>query len=316
MANILVVGAGPTGLTMAAVLARYGLRPRIIDKTVTPLEDRSRAIVIQARTLELFEDLGIVREVLDAARVVDSANIFSPHSGRGTLRITPEWIDSSDGQFVMLPQEETERILGELVARSGVTVERGVELVGLVDGEEEAEATLRHADGKIERIVPDWILGGDGAHSAVRELSALPFVGNSYPDEGLIGDVEMRWALPDGQLSIGPSEEGVLLAFPLPGTHRFRVIVILPATGAAINRELGAEEFLAEVRRMMPHFAGTSAEPALIARRWLARYRLHRRGVPAYRRGRCFVAGDAAHIHSPIGAQGMNTGIQDADNLG
>ena len=316
MANILVVGAGPTGLTMAAVLARYGLRPRIIDKTVTPLEDRSRAIVIQARTLELFEDLGIVQEVLDAALVVDSANIFSPHGGRGTLRIKPEWIDSSYGRFVTLPQEETERILGELVARSGVTVERGVELVGLVDGEEEAEATLRHADGRIERIVPDWILGCDGAHSAVRELSALPFVGSSYPDEGLIGDVEMRWALPDGQLSICPSEEGVLLAFPLPGTHNFRVIVILPATGAEENRELGAEEFLAEVRRMMPHFAGTSAEPALIASRWLARYRLHRRGVPAYRRGRCFVAGDAAHIHSPIGAQGMNTGIQDAYNLG
>ena len=315
MANILVVGAGPTGLTMAAALARHGLRARVIDEAVSPPEDRSRAIVIQARTLELFEDLGIVDEVLDAALVVDSANVFGPNGRRGSLRIRPEWIDSRYGRFVTLPQEETERILGGLVARSGVSVERGVELVGLVDGEESAEVTLRHADGRIERIVPDWIVGCDGAHSAVRELSGLPFVGSTYPDEGLIGDVEMSWALPDGQLSICPAEEGVLLAFPLRGTHRFRVIAILPATGAEEKRELCAEEFLAEIRRLMPRIAGAADEPRIVSSNWLARYRLHRRGAPAYRRGRCFVAGDAAHIHSPVGAQGMNTGIQDAYNL-
>jgi 2-polyprenyl-6-methoxyphenol hydroxylase-like FAD-dependent oxidoreductase len=316
MSNILVVGAGPTGLTMAAVLARHGLRPRVIERTLTPPEDRSRAIVIQARTLELFEDLGIVKDVLDAALVVDSANIFSPGGARGTLRISPQWIDSIYGRFVTLPQEETERILGELVARSGIMVERGIELVGLSDGDGGAEATIRHFDGTTERIAPDWILGCDGAHSAVRELSGLPFAGSTYPDEGLIGDVEMSWSLPDGQLSICPAESGLLVAFPLPGRHRFRVIMIVPATGGGEDRSIGEAEFLTDLRRMMPQLDGSPAEPALVASRWLARYRLHRRAVPAYRRGRCFVAGDAAHIHSPVGGQGMNTGIQDAYNLG
>jgi 2-polyprenyl-6-methoxyphenol hydroxylase-like FAD-dependent oxidoreductase len=315
MANILIVGAGPTGLTMAAALARHGLRPRIIDKAVTPPADRSRAIVIQARTLELFEDLGVVKEVLDAALVVDAINFFGPSGRHGTLRIDPAWIDSRYGRIVSLPQEETERILGEFIARSGVVVEHGVELTGLSDGAGAAEAILRHADGREERVAPDWILGCDGAHSAVRDRSGIPFVGSTYPDEGLIGDVDMHWGLPDGQLAVCPGETGVLLAFPLPGAHRFRVIMIAPATAAEQDRALGADEFLGEVRRMMPRIAG-APEPTVIRSRWLTRYRLHRKGVPVYRRGRCFVAGDAAHIHSPVGAQGMNTGIQDAYNLG
>jgi hypothetical protein len=107
----------------------------------------------------------------------------------------------------------------------------------------------------------------------------------------------------------------VLLAFPLPGQHRFRIIMILPATADPDSRHLGADEFISRVRSMTPRSA-SGAEPVVVATRWLTRYRLHRRGVPAYRKGRCFVAGDAAHIHSPAGAQGMNTGIQDAYNLG
>ena len=316
MTNILVVGAGPTGLTMAAVLARHGLTPRVIDKAVEPPADRSRAIVLQARTLELFDDLGIVREVLDAALVVAAANVFTQGGGRGTIAIRPEWIDSLYGRFVTLPQEETERILGELVARSGIRVERGTELTGFEDGSDSATVVLQHADGHIERFAADYVLGCDGAHSAVRQLSGIPFPGSTYADECLLGDVDMRWRLPDEQLSICPAEDGVLLAFPLPGRHRFRVIMILPATGDPESRHLEPEEFLAQLRRMVPAVGGAAEEPTVIDSRWLTRYRLHSRGAPAYRKGRAFVAGDAAHIHSPAGAQGMNTGIQDAYNLG
>ena len=316
MANILVVGAGPTGLTMAAVLARYGLTPRVIDRAVEPPADRSRAIVLQARTLELFDDLGIVGDVLGAALVVEAANIFTPGGGRGSIAIRPEWIDSAYGRFVTLPQDETERILGELVERSGVKVERGVELEAYEDGEEGATATLRHADGGVEQVAVDYILGCDGAHSAVRQLAGIPFPGSTYPDECLLGDVEMRWRLPDGQLSICPAADGVLLAFPLPGRHHFRIIMIRPATADPESRHLEPDEFLAQLRRMVPRIGGQADEPTVLESRWLTRYRLHSRGVPLYRKGRAFVAGDAAHIHSPAGAQGMNTGIQDAYNLG
>ncbi|MDQ6634430.1 MAG: FAD-dependent monooxygenase [Gemmatimonadota bacterium] len=315
MANILIVGAGPTGLTMAAVLARYGVRPRVIDRAVVPPDDRSRAVVIQARTLELFEDLGIVREVLDDGLIVEAANLFTHGGSRGSIRINPVWIDSAYGRFVSLPQDETERILGALVASSGIAVERGAELVGIEDGPSSATATVRHADGRTERMTADWILGCDGAHSAVRQLSGLPFPGDTYPDECLLGDVDMKWSLPDGEVAICPGEDGVLLAFPLPGRHRFRIIMILPATADPESRHLEAEEFITRVRSMTPRSA-TGEEPDVVTTRWLTRYRLHRRGVPAYRKGRCFVAGDAAHIHSPAGAQGMNTGIQDAYNLG
>jgi 2-polyprenyl-6-methoxyphenol hydroxylase-like FAD-dependent oxidoreductase len=314
--NILVVGAGPTGLTMAAVLARHGVIPRVIDKAVEPPADRSRAIVLQARTLELFDDLGIVREVLDASLVVASANVFTQGGGRGVITIKPEWIDSIYGRFVTLPQDETERILGALVARSGVLVERGVELVGYEENGEGVTAVLRHADGSTERMAADYVLGCDGAHSAVRTLSGIPFPGSTYPDECLLGDVEMRWRLPDEQLSICPAADGVLLAFPLPGRHHFRIIMILPATAEPESRHLEPEEFLSQLRRMVPPIAGSVEEPTVIESRWLTRYRLHSRGVPIYRKGRAFVAGDAAHIHSPAGAQGMNTGIQDAYNLG
>lgn len=315
MADILIVGAGPTGLTMAAVLARHGLRPRLIDRAVQPPADRSRAVVLQARTLELFEDLGIVQDVLAEALVVDAIDFYSPSGKHGTLRIDPRWIDSRYGRIVSLPQDRTEAILTVLVARSGISVERGVELIAVADRAESVEATLRHADGNEERVAVDWVIGCDGLHSAVRELSGIPFAGSTYADEGLLGDVELRWPLPDGQLAICPGETGVLLAFPLPGVHHFRVILIAPASGSEDDRELSELEFLGAVRSALPRFA--NAPPTeLVTKHWLTRYRLHRKGAPTYRRGRSFVAGDAAHIHSPVGAQGMNTGIQDACNLG
>jgi hypothetical protein len=166
-------------------------------------------------------------------------------------------------------------------------------------------------------MAADYVLGCDGSHSAVRDLSGIPFPGSTYLDECLLGDVEMRWRLPDEQLSICPAADGVLLAFPLPGRHHFRIIMILPAaTSDEESRHLEPEEFLTQLRRMVPKVGGAVDEPTVIESRWLTRYRLHSRGVPLYRKGRAFVAGDAAHIHSPAGAQGMNTGIQDAYNLG
>lgn len=315
MADILIVGAGPTGLTMAAVLARHGMRPRIVDRALEPPDDRSRAVVLQARTLELFADLGVVQEVLSEALVVDEVSFFSPSGQRGTLRIDPRWIDSRFGRIVSLPQDRTEAILSDLLSRSNVAVERGVELVALADRGTSAEATLRHADGREEVVSVDWVVGCDGLHSAVRELSGIPFVGSTYPDEGLLGDVEICWPLPDGQIAICPGVTGVLLAFPLPGSHHFRAILIHPASAGVEDRGLSEQEFVAAVQAAVPRVP--NAKPVeVLANHWLTRYRLHRKGAQEYRRGRSFIAGDAAHVHSPVGAQGMNTGIQDAFNLG
>ena len=313
MQSILVVGAGPTGLALAAVLARHGLSPRIIDKASVPPDDRSRAIVLQARTLEVFRDLGIDEEILAGALIVDAATLVLPSGRRGSIRFRPEWIESRFNRITSLPQDETERVLVELLARSHIVPERGVTLTDMVQDAHGVACTLEHADGREEAVRVDWIVGADGAHSAVRHDAGLSFEGETYPDEALLGDVDIDWALADREIAICPGGSGFLLAFPLPGVHRFRIIMIHPAAAPSSERTLSQEEFMRSLVSMLPRNAGT---PRLLATRWLTRYRLHRRGVPRYRSGRAFVAGDAAHIHSPVGAQGMNTGIQDAYNLG
>ena len=315
--KVLVVGAGPTGLTLAASLARFGVRPRLIDRAVVPPVDRSRAVVLQARTLELFEDLDIAASAQAAGMTADGANFFTARGTRGHVTIRREWVESRYGGFVTLPQEETERILTGLVERSGVHVERGVELLSITQRDDGAEAVLALAGGGSETARFDWIVGCDGAHSAVRHAAGLAFPGVTYADECMVGDVDLAWAAPDDEVSICPAPDGVLLAFPLRGAHRFRVIMIVPASAPGEARALSADEFLAQLVRLAPRAPdGSPVPPRLLAARWLTRYRLHRRGVTAYRAGRVFVAGDAAHIHSPVGAQGMNTGIQDAWNLG
>jgi 2-polyprenyl-6-methoxyphenol hydroxylase-like FAD-dependent oxidoreductase len=319
MTSILIVGAGPTGLTLAATLARFGVRARVIDRMVEPADDRSRAVVIQPRTLELFEPLGIADEILARALHVEQVNLITPSGRRGIFRIRPEWIESRYDGIVTLPQDETERILLARLARDGIAVERGVELLSLAQDDAEVTTQLRYVAGDphTEQTRFDWVIGCDGAHSAVRHATGLAFDGVTYPDECMLGDVDVAWAVPEGEISICPTRDGVLLAFPLHGAHRFRVIMIVPATAATPERVLPPDEFLARLTLLAPPGPdGQRVPPALLASRWITRYRLHRRGVPSYRAGRCLVAGDAAHVHSPVGGQGMNTGIQDAINLG
>ena len=311
---VLIVGAGPTGLTLAACLARAGVVPRIIDQATTPPADRSRAMVIQPRTLELFEDLGIVDEALAAGLHIPALDVYAPsgrHAHLSFLAHAP--VDSRYGGIFSLPQDKTEHILTELLAGDGLTVERGTTLVGVTSDATVATATLRHTDGRIEHARASWVFGADGAHSTVRESVGLPFDGVTYRDECLLGDIRIDWALPHDTISLCPSRAGVLLVFPLPEQQHFRVIMILPARTLSEDRHLDRAEFEQRLRSMTPRSGRT---PHLLEALWLTRYHLHRRGVPVYRRGRVFVGGDAAHIHSPAGGQGMNTGIQDAYNIG
>lgn len=313
--TVLIVGAGPTGLTLAATLARSGVRARIIERSATPPDDRSRAIVIQARTLELFRDLGIDTAVIERGLLTEAIALRVPGGRTASVRIEPDWLTSRFNRILTLPQDETERALLDLLDAGRIEVERGVELEALETAPGASVALLRHADGTAERFVAHWVIGCDGAHSSVRHAAGIPFPGETYADEALLGDVDMEWDMDETKLTVSPNPHGFLLAFPLPGAHRFRVIMIQPAAAPPESRALSLEEFTASLREMMAS-NGTSPAPRVIHARWLTRYRLHRRGVPAYRAGRIFVAGDAAHIHSPVGAQGMNTGIQDAYNLG
>ena len=313
MLDALVVGAGPTGLTMAAELVRHGLSCRIIEQ----LEERSplsRALAVQARTMEIFDDLGIAERVLERAVEAEAINVVSASGMRTRVPLRDfSWLETRFPFIHMVPQDVTETLLTEHLDTLGVRVERGLRLTIFREEADGVEATVERVGGGIERIRARWLLGCDGARSRVRKLTSLPFEGETYSDACVLGDVHVEWSLGQGELIIMPSAHGMAAAFPMPGENRYRLFFIMPQDEASERAEdmapLSLEEFQAFADRMLPVPTRVS-EP-----RWMSRYRLHRRGVPHYRKGRVFLAGDAAHIHSPVGGQGMNTGIQDAYNL-
>ena len=217
--NVLVVGAGPTGLTLAACLLRHGVAVRVIDRAVVPPEDRSRAVVVQPRTVELFDDIGIAAAAIEAGITVESVNLFAPSGRSASALFNNRSLDTQYANILVLPQDETERLLGELVVHTGGAIERGVELTELTQDGSAAHVTLRHADGHTEQVDVDWVAGCDGAHSAVRRLVGAAFPGVTYADECLLGDVVLDWKIPDGQISLCPQKDGFLLAFPLRGAR-------------------------------------------------------------------------------------------------
>ena len=313
--DALIVGAGPTGLALATQLHAFGARFRIIDR----LEDRgreSRALGVQARTLELLQTLGLGEAL--AARGSTSTRLVLHSDGATIAQVQLGDIAASDTRFpyiLFVSQAETEALLVDHLRGGGVTVERGVELADAEPGEADVRCVLRRGERE-EQVRARYLVGCDGAHSTVRRIADIPFQGGSYPQEFVLGDVEADGALTPGAINsfVG---RGVAMFFPLRRPTTWRVIAMAGADEGGENRAPSAdvrELSLAELQSMVDAPTGGAVrvrDPA-----WLTRFRLHHRQTASYRAGRLFLAGDAAHIHSPVGAQGMNTGIQDAWNLG
>lgn len=307
--DVLIVGAGPTGLVMALELARRGIACRIIDK-LPEATQTSKALALQSRTLELFDIMGVVEEPLRHGLQVGIANMYA--NGKRIAHMPFDELDTPYPFILDLAQSETEKILAARLTNLGVAIERQVELSNLAQNEQAERgitATLRHVDGQEETVMCTWLIGCDGAHSMVRHLLNMPFAGIAYPEDFALADVKIHWSLPANEMHLFLHEDGIFAAFPLSG-GRYRLIV---ETSEHAHKEKQPDPTLQDFQRYLKERGPEGAtldDPV-----WMSAFRIHARKVEHYRQGHVFLSGDAAHIHSPAGGQGMNTGIQDVCNL-
>jgi 2-polyprenyl-6-methoxyphenol hydroxylase-like FAD-dependent oxidoreductase len=307
--QVLIAGGGPIGMTAAIELARRGIACRIVDPLVEPPQ-YAKAVGVQPRTLEVFEGMGVLRRILDAAVLMRGQIVYV--NGERVSRLEMTLPDDVPFGFIAIPQYATEAILRDELAMHGVQVQRGVRVAGFEQDADGVTATLAGAAGD-QSVRAAYLIGADGAHSAVRKALGLTFEGAAFDEQYMLGDVEVDWSMPRGygvrsMHQIDGTTDDLLVCIPLPGRGRYRMSMLVPddLTDADTPQ---LHHIQAVIDRLSP-------EPTTARNlRWSSVFRISHRIVDAYGRGRVFVAGDAAHIHPPTGAQGMNTGIQDAHNL-
>ncbi|MCT7661991.1 FAD-dependent monooxygenase [Mycobacterium deserti] len=333
LTQVLIAGAGPVGLTAAIELIRRGVNCHIVDPLLDPPK-YAKAVGVQPRTLEVFESMGVLRRILDAATQM-RGQIFYVNGERVAQVDFPVPGDVPFG-FIAIPQYATEQILRDELAARGGRIERGWRLTGFEQDADGVTATVAAADGD-QTVRALYLVGADGAHSVVRKSLGLTFEGAAFQEQYMLGDVEGDWSMPPGYAiramhqSDGTPDD-LLVCIPLPPFdalrapphrrhNRYRMSMLVPDDLAtASSRDGVAHGFegthAPELHHIQAVLDRLAPEPTTVgALRWSSVFRISHRIVDAYGRGRAFVAGDAAHIHPPTGAQGMNTGIQDAHNL-
>jgi len=305
--DVLIVGAGPTGLVLALWLTRLGVRIRLVDKTAEA-DTTSRALAVQARTLELYSQLGMARAVVDCGRKVVAAKLWV--AGKTVARAVFADADAELSPFpyvLIFPQDEHERFLIDRLAEAGVQVERRTELQSFEDANGRLLARLKRPDGAQDTCDAAYIAGCDGAHSVVRETMKIGFPGEVYEHLFYVADVEGSGAAMNGEVHVAFDKTDLLYVFPLKDEGRARLVGTVRQRAEEQRENLSWNDVSKRVIEWLP----------IDVKRvnWFSTYRVHHRVADHFRKGRAFLLGDAAHIHSPVGGQGMNTGIGDAVNL-
>jgi 2-polyprenyl-6-methoxyphenol hydroxylase-like FAD-dependent oxidoreductase len=298
-AEVLVVGAGPVGLTAACQLARLGVRVRVVDRLAEPTTE-SRAVGVHARSLELLAALGVLDRLEARGRRMGALEMLDGRTGETRMRLDLGDAPTLHPYLLDVPQPDTEAVLAERAAELGVVVERGVELTALTQDPDGVTVRLGQETARFA-----WVLGADGGHSATRHLVGAHLEGGFHGQHFAMADVDVDTSFPPDAVRMFSHPDGMGMLFPLRG-DRARIMFQVADPGAG-DPTLEQVQALADAR--------TGGRVTLRDPRWLTYFEIHHAQVPQYRYGRVFLAGDAAHVHSPAAAQGMNTGIQDADNL-
>jgi len=306
--DVLVVGAGPTGLMLANQLMRRGVRTMIIDRHAGPARE-TRALGVQARTLEIYQHLGIVDRALELGKRTIAASMWA--HGKRAARVPVGDIGKGLSPYpflLILGQDDNERLLGESLNQKALSVQWNTELMGLAQQSDRVVASVRNSDGTTRELTASWVGGCDGARSTVRENSGIAFQGAPYEHVFFVADTIVTGPMAQDELNVYLWRGGFHLFFPMRGADHWRVVGILPPE--LRNRDDVKLDDVAPAIR-------TEAGAGLVFQKctWFSTYRIHHRRAERFRDRRCFLMGDAAHIHSPVGAQGMNTGLQDAYNL-
>jgi 2-polyprenyl-6-methoxyphenol hydroxylase-like FAD-dependent oxidoreductase len=306
--DVLIVGAGPTGLMLANQLGRRGVRTLIIDRHSGPAQ-QSRAMAVHARTLEIYAKLGIADRAVALGARGTGANMWAGGERKARVPFGDMGAGLSPYPFVLtLGQDDNELIMGENLGKYGLVVQWDTELTALTQQADGVTATLEDSTGASRTLEARYVAGCDGGRSAVRELNGIGFPGAPYQHVFFVADTEAQGPMIPSELNIYLWRDGFHLFFPMRGQDRWRVIGILPPEFRDRD-DLKFEEIVASIKRE------AGAALSFKSCDWFSTYRIQHRCTERFRRGRCFLLGDAAHVHSPMGGQGMNTGLQDAYNL-